>query len=108
MHEHDFGDAVRRRLGDLGRTHGWLADQLGYHQTTITGYINGKITPKPADVFAIEAALQLAPGTLSQTLGYLPVDRSPGTAVVDAIAADPSLTDPARRALLAAYRELVT
>jgi hypothetical protein len=110
-----FGEAVRRRLNDLGQTHEWLGAEMArllerdrpLHQTTVTNYVNGKVEPEPAGVFAMERALQVAPGTLSQLLGYLPVDRPRGTAVGDAINVDPRLTDSGRRALLAAYQQLI-
>ena len=58
-------------------------------------------------MFSIEAALLVRPGLLSQMLGYLPPSTRLSVSVPEAINADPGLTDSGRRALLAAYQQLV-
>jgi excisionase family DNA binding protein len=39
----------------------------------VDSWLGGRAEPSPAEVFALEEALHLAPGCLSRELGYLPV-----------------------------------
>lgn len=78
-----------------------------YRQPTISGHWLSVAPPGPHTVFAIEQALLLRPGSLSKMLGYVPASARSSTSVRDAIADDAGLTDSGRRALLAAYEQLV-
>jgi len=109
-----FGQAVRQRLADLGRSRAWLGAEVArlelgegarpYTASAVTMWVNGETEPTRPKVWAIEAALGAPPGTLSQLLGYLPLGARTITSVPDAVAADPQLSDEARRVLLAVYQ----
>lgn len=111
----EFAAAVRRRLADLGVSQEWLGQEVArtigrdkpFRQATISNYLTGKVEPEPAVTFAIERALQVRAGSLSRLLGYLPTTTRTARSVPDAIADDPGLSDTARRALTAAYQQLV-
>lgn len=106
--------AVTERIKDeLGeRTQAWLGRRVAeiegrespYSQPTAGDWIRRPEIQPPARIFAIEAALELAPGSLSRLLGYVPAGTAPAVTVEDAIAADPVLTKPERRMLVSAYR----
>jgi hypothetical protein len=57
-------------------------------------------------VFAVEAALGLPGGSLSQHLGYLPA--GPSGAFEAALHADPLLAEPEKLAILTIYRRLTS
>lgn len=109
-----FGQAVKRRLADLGRSRAWLGAEVArlelgegarpYTASAVTMWVNGDTEPTRPKVWATEAALGAKPGSLSRLLGYLPVDARPVTTVADAIEADPVLGDEARKVLVAVYR----
>ena len=107
----DFSDALRTQLVGRSQTEfgATVADCEGrsapYSQSQVSDWMNGK-EPSPSQVFAIEEALRLRPGTLSRILGYLPVSARNITSVPDALAADPALDVESRNALLASYRVL--
>lgn len=67
-----FGQALRvlRKLRNLKQEE--LAKLCGYTQPRWSAIENNKIIPAPHNVFKIEKALDLVPGSLSQILGYLP------------------------------------
>lgn len=112
----EWAAAVRQRLAEQGRTTKWLGEEVArltgrtepYRPASIlskTGWF-GTSLPHPAVVFAIEKALLQRPGSLSRLLGYVPAEDRPSVTVRDAIFDDPTLSDVARRALLAAYDQL--
>lgn len=116
MGQAEFAAIVRTRLTDLGRGQLWLGSEVArlvdrpqpYAQTAVSGWIVGANGVEPDVAFAMERALGLRPGDLSRHLGYLPVAARPEPVGVEAaIAADPRLSATLKRALLAAYRELV-
>lgn len=109
----EFAEALVRHREALGLSQGAFAQALNLSQSAVSQWEMGRSSPLPGTVFAIEALLELAPGTLTRTLGYLPVpkrgvSRAVGKAnFVTAVEEDPRLDNRARRMLLAMYRELV-
>lgn len=106
-----FGEAARAALMAKGVTLAQLAEamtELGNKtsQPQLSQWINGKHEPPRRMVFAMERALRLRPGALSRTLGYLPILAKPVTTVLDAIEADPRLSDEGKTAVLLMYREM--
>lgn len=103
-----FGAALRSARATAQLTQAALAERLGVRQTTLSAWENAAAVPEPAMVFAVEAGLGLAPGTLSRVLGYLPDgDDQPTPGVVEAVLADPRLRQDAKRALITAYHALL-
>lgn len=108
-----FGQALDRALN--GRQRAWLGAEVARlcgKETPITAsavaqWINGDTEPARQYVFAAEEVLSLKPGTLSRILGYLPVAAKPAVSVLDAIDADPSLSEKMRDVLRAAYRSAI-
>lgn len=109
-----FRTTIGHRLRELGGAQTWLGEELGAHlgtkavsQSAVSAWIQGTSTPEPAVVFGLEHVLGLRPGQLSRHLGYLPVDAKPPVGGVEqAIRDDATLPTAARKALLAAVREL--
>lgn len=106
---------IRGRLDDLGRNQEWLGAEVArllgleqaYRQTTVSNWMTGRSEPDSKQVFAMERVLGLRPGQLSVHYGYVPPTARPlGGGVEEAIEADPHLSTPLKRALLAAYREM--
>ena len=103
-----FADALASELAARGVTQGALADAVGVAQNTISQYTTGRFVPPPETVFAIEAALDVAPGALSQYLGYMPCDiEAPPVTVRAVVSGAPELEPWQRDALLAVYRTFV-
>lgn len=105
----DFADRLvelMARRGDISQQS--LADRLGVTRASINDWRRGRAIPAPATIFAIEQALDIRPGELSRTLGYLPLDAEEkrATTVLEAIAVDPDLNDEGRRLLRIVYEEL--
>lgn len=101
-----FGTALAGALRARGRTQHALGRSLGIGQSTISAWVADRAIPSQAVVFKVEAALHLAPGTLSRHLGYLPLDAAVPSTVLGCLAVDPALTDGQRAALRAVYEEL--
>jgi transcriptional regulator with XRE-family HTH domain len=104
-----FAAAIVALLVSQGSSQQALADRLGVTRAAVNDWCRGRSIPAPETVFAIEAALELPPGDLSRTLGYLPLSVLPeGTVptVAEAIASDPALDDRARYLLLSLYQAL--
>jgi len=68
-------------------------------QNTISQWLNGAPPGRPAQVFAVERALDLPPGALSGYLGYLPADLY-RISIETAIAVDDTIDDTVRKGLL--------
>lgn len=83
-----------------------LAGVLGRAQNTVSTWVSGDAAPAPEVVFDVEDHLGLRPGTLSRHLGYVPAPVGDG-AVVDAVEADPRLTDDQRDRLIGLFREFI-
>ena len=105
-----FGEALRHRLSDLGKSQRWLGTELAtvaagerVSQAAVNGWLQGSSEPPPARVFQIEEALDVVPGSLSSLLGYVPADAVDRRSVPEAIDSDRDLTEQGRRMLHAAY-----
>lgn len=102
-----FGEALQGAMRAAGVNQKELAERIGNtSQGGVSGWVTGKSAPEtPDDVFAIERALEVAPGSLSKHLGFLPPDAvRVASAFEDVIADDPALDDDERAFLLNAYR----
>ncbi len=104
--------ALLDRRGERGKlSQQALADRLGLTRASVNDWCCGRATPAPDTVFALERVLEIDPGTLSRTLGYLPLSvleaKAPPT-VPEAINRCPRLSDEARRLLLVIYQELAS
>lgn len=95
-----FAYALRHHLD--GRPQTWLATELGISAQALNEWLSEKkpTEPRREHVFLAETGLDLPPGTLSATLGYLPDTR---IGVEQAIASAPELAEAERSALLDIY-----
>lgn len=76
-----------------------LAEQLGVHQTTVSGWFVGKAQPPLRHLPTIDALCGQPKGYILRLAGYVePVD------VEQAIAADPDLAEENRKVVLTVYR----
>lgn len=115
MSQDEFGEAIRARLNEMGRSQEWLGAEIAritgrakpYSQNAVSAWITGDNQAPVQVVFAIEQILQLRAGTLSRLLGFLPLTTRSARSVPDAIDADPKLSAMGRRVVLAVYEELV-
>lgn len=99
-----FARSLAAELDARGMTQRDLADLVGVRQNTVSRWVAADgFAPDPDRVFAIEAALDLPPGALSQHLGYAPVEARPTPSVLEAIEAAPNLEPWQRDALVAVY-----
>lgn len=84
-----------------------LAAAVPTKQTNVSSWETGERMPREFGlVFEIERLLDVAPGSLSRHLGFLPVEAANGktsVTAVQAIRSDPALDETAKRALSAAY-----
>lgn len=105
-----FGRALAGALDAKGLTTGALLEVVAGSTTegargTVRKWITGEREPSRPKVLAIEAVLELEPGTLSRHLGWLPVGAEPVPTVEAAILADPDLTAGQKNILLAALND---
>lgn len=119
----DRNDDRRMMRADFIRTLDWLLTERGLSQrrfvadiglsshTEVTRWKSLGYEPRPETVFQIEEYFGLAPGTLSRTLGYLPVnarsiplDTSDFEEVVKAHQVLPAW---GKEILLTSYREII-
>jgi transcriptional regulator with XRE-family HTH domain len=98
-----FVEALEGELTTANRK--TVAARLEVTKSQVSRWSKGRDVPAPDQVFAIEEALELPPGSLSRKLGYLPVGSSSVLAAVDA---DPKLSPKARRLLEVTYRSLAS
>lgn len=104
-----FGTALREALGVRGLTQVELARRLGTSQPAVSDWILGKSSPPADTVFEIERTLEVEPGHFSRFLGYLPTEAVSVNATFETVVMSDSLLDePAKRGLLAMYRELTS
>ncbi len=101
-----FGSALAGALRARGITQHRLGRALGIGQSTISAWVADRATPSHAVVFRVEEALEVEPGSLSRHLGYLPLDGTQPSTVLDCIDVDPALSEGQRAALRAVYVEL--
>lgn len=106
----DFVRTFTWVLEHHGISHRELAERLGWkNHTRIYNWLNLKSEPFPWQVFAIERAIPIPPGTLSLTLGYLPPEArlgvGPQLSLDDALEAHPYLPAQAKRIIRNVVRE---
>ena len=70
--QYNFGLALADVMADLGRGTAEVGRMAGVSPSMVSHWTTGRNTPSPDQVFAIEDGLGLAPGELSQHLGYQP------------------------------------
>lgn len=76
-----------------------MAEQLGVHQTTVSGWFVGKVQPPLRHLPAIDELCDQPKGYILRLAGYVDdID------IEAAIKADPRLSEDNRRAVLAFYR----
>lgn len=101
-----FGRALAAARVAADLTQAELGKRLdGLTQNTISNWELGKSPPSsPDEVFRVERAIPVPPGTLSVHYGYLPPEAVEHVADVEsAIRTDPYVSDEAKETLLAAY-----
>lgn len=94
-----MGTIIRQRREELGLTQAQLAAHLDVGQQTIAKWERSETHPRPAQMVRLAKRFAI---TLDQLFGQQATP--PPASVEAAIVADPNITDPSRRALLAAYR----
>lgn len=109
-----FGDHLRRLLASHGDTFKEFGTMIAegtrgvdrpYAPSTVRDWIE-KSAPEPEIVFYMEGYLLQPPGTLSQHLGYLPLDARSVTTTEQALMNDPQLDTGARDILITLYAVL--
>lgn len=108
-----LGTVVRDLLSEQGRNQSWLGVEVArqegrsqpYSQANVSEWLSGARTPSPRQVFAMERALAVPPGALSQLEGYLPVEAHPTPGLDAMIDADPDLTADQRAMLRTVYEQ---
>jgi transcriptional regulator with XRE-family HTH domain len=104
-----FSRALAARLGSLSRRA--LCERVAMHSgesvtpQAVSLWLLAQSEPSRRKVFALEKALDVAPGTLARHLGYLPPEARPRRTVLEALESDARLDEKAVRMLAAAYRE---
>jgi transcriptional regulator with XRE-family HTH domain len=100
-----LGDIIRRQreLGELSMRQ--FAELVGISNPYLSQIERGLREPSERVVDAIAQALHVSADTLYEQAGMsLDADQDQGSAVVDAIRADPKLTGRQRQALLEVYQ----
>jgi transcriptional regulator with XRE-family HTH domain len=70
-----FGGELRRARKSRGRIQAYLGSHVGVSPALVSQWENNHAVPDANEVFGMEDALGLAPGTLSTHLGYVPLDE---------------------------------
>jgi transcriptional regulator with XRE-family HTH domain len=104
-----FRKALRRAREARGLSKRGLARKVGVTQSAVWQWEEGKTAPRPETAATLERALDLQPGALAQSLGYLPAEGASTVtvSVIEAIEADTSLGKRERELLATMYRELI-
>lgn len=103
-----FARAFRDTLEQVGLTQTRFAELMEVGQSTVSQWVNGRVTPRPLEIFEIEHALGLPGGTLSQHLGFVPVGVTSDRAGFAATVRDDPLLMPEEKSGLLAYYRAVT
>ena len=106
-------EAIRTIRGE--RTQDWLGAEVArvegrkepYGQNTVAGWESARYALKPAKVFAVEAALGVPAGSISQLAGFVPKQSKAAKSVVDAIKVDNDLSQDQKEDLTAQYQGMV-
>jgi len=104
----EFAKVLQRAIADAGVSQRELARRLEVSQASVSQWLHGQTTPRPAMAVRLERALGLDPGSLLIPLGYVVVDpKGRPIGVPEAIANDPFLGPREREILRDVYRTLV-
>lgn len=96
------------RQTDVAAAVAKIRDTRQLSQSAISQMLNPKSSPiDPADLMALEQALNRPEGTWTRLLGYEPVGSRPVLSVRDAVESDPHLAPDERRILIRLYESLV-
>lgn len=106
-----FASTFARQREAQGLSQSQIARELGISQSAVSSWESGDTEPSDhRTVYAIERLLKLSPGRLTRLLwGCAPAERGRRVSTVgvqEAIEADPSLDDLAKRVLLSVYKEM--
>jgi transcriptional regulator with XRE-family HTH domain len=103
-----FAEALQKALAEVGISQRELARRLEVSQASVSQWLHGQTTPRPAMAVRLERELRRKPGSLLIPLGYVVVDpKGRPLGVPDAIAKDPLLGPREREILQDIYRALV-
>lgn len=102
-----FGEALGAILDGRPTSAAPLGAATGTSKVRVDSWLAGRSEPSPAEVFAIDEALNLAPGCLSRQLGYLPVGIAGDQAVEDAISSSNAVDADGRQLVLGLWCTLV-
>ncbi len=105
-----FGRAIRTALAEKGLTSGALlhltkATTPAGQRRVVNDWLSGNVEPSRVKVVALEKVLELAPGTLSRHLGWLPVNATELPDLEGAIIADDGLSSMQKQVLLSALSD---
>src|SRR6266542_354199 len=104
----EFAKALQRAIAEAGISQRELARRLEVSQASVSQWLHGQTTPRPAMAVRLERELGRDPGSLLIPLGYVVVDpEGRPVGVPDAVAKDPRLGSREREILLSLYRTLV-
>lgn len=69
----EFWDVMHHRRNDLNLTQTQVAERLGMHQSTVSGWERGRVRrlPSPAHFWALSDLLQLSGSEMLEAAGYL-------------------------------------
>ena len=81
-----------------------LAREVGVTQALVSYWQKGRRRPRPDQVFAVECALRVEPGSLSCILGYRPLEPVDGASLVEAITSCDELDDYGKEAMVNSLR----
>jgi len=103
-----FTEALQKAVAEVGISQRELARRLEVSQASVSQWLHGQTTPRPALAVRLERELGHEPGSLLIPLGYVVVDpKGRPLGVPDAIANDPLLGPREREVLQDVYRALV-
>lgn len=97
-----FAAALADTIHTKRRSFKEVAEHVGWTADYVNKLTRGQRIPNPWAMFEVERFLGCPPGELTRHLGYVPTGAP--TSVVASIEADSTLTDDARRMLVATYR----
>src|SRR6266542_3092040 len=103
-----FAEALLKAVAEAGISQRELARRLEVSQASVSQWLHGQTTPRPAMAVRLERELGREPGSLLIPLGYVVVDRKGRPlGVPEAIANDPRLGPREREVLQDVYKALV-
>lgn len=94
---------MRAKLADLGMSQVGLAERVAHllgrekiTQQAIFQWFTDACALRPQQMWALERALEVIPGTFSRHCGYVPADNVEALSIVDAINREPRFTESDR------------